>query len=200
MCGGFPDRARGSTGQLGDPFLFALTWIVVLFMDDWREFQGVNAGFVAELHERFRHDPASVDTEARAFFERAPAPPVYSPAPAHALAIEKVVAAVNLAESIRKFGNLTAQLDPLGSKLPGDPSLLPEAHGITEEDLRRLPGTIIASSVAEGASNALEVIEALQKIYCTTAGTITRTFAPRKNANGSPARPNRELFVRPRPD
>lgn len=139
-------------------------------MDTWQDFQGVNAGFVAELYERFRHNPDSVEAETRAFFEKAGAPPVSPLRPAPALGIDKIVAVVNLAESVRKFGNLAAQLDPLGSKLPGDPSLLPEAHGITEEDLRRLPANIIAGPVAQGASNALEVIEALRKIYCTHSG------------------------------
>ncbi len=141
-----------------------------MFMNDWRDFQGVNAGFVAELYERFRHNPNSVDAEARAFFEKAAAPPAPSRAPAATLAIDKIVAAVNLAESIRKFGNLAAQLDPLGSKLPGDPSLLPGTHGITEEDLRELPANIIAGPVAAGASNALDVIDVLRKIYCSHSG------------------------------
>lgn len=170
MRNAFLDWGRERAGQQGGPFLLALTWIVILAMDTWQDFQGVNAGFVAELYERFCHDPDLVEAETRAFFEKAGAPPVFSLGPAPALGIDKIVAAVNLAESIRKFGNLAAQLDPLGSKLPGDPSLLPETHGITEDDLRQLPANIIAGPLAQGASNALEVIETLRKIYCAHSG------------------------------
>jgi len=39
-------------------------------MADWREFQGVNAGYVLELYDRFRNNPSSVDAATRAYFER----------------------------------------------------------------------------------------------------------------------------------
>ncbi|MGH9328590.1 MAG: 2-oxoglutarate dehydrogenase E1 component [Terriglobia bacterium] len=161
----FPGPHAGRWG-LGPAFLQLLP----LDMMGWQDFQGVNAGLAAELYERFRRDPGSLDAETRAFFEKAGAPPALSHAPAGNLAVEKIVAAVNLAESIRKFGNLAAELDPLGSKLPGDPSLLPETHGLTEAELRELPATIISGPVAQGASNALEVIGALRKIYCSHSG------------------------------
>ncbi len=38
-------------------------------MDVGREFQGINAGYVAELYERYRRDPNSVDAASRAIFE-----------------------------------------------------------------------------------------------------------------------------------
>ncbi|MGH9469321.1 MAG: 2-oxoglutarate dehydrogenase E1 component [Terriglobia bacterium] len=143
-------------------------------MKDWSDFAGVNAGFVAELYERFLHDPHSVDPETRAFFETSPPPAELAAAPARAglagRAVEKIVAAVNLAESIRKFGNLAAQLDPLGRTLPGDPSLIPETHGISREDLRHLPASVIGGPATAGAANALEVIEALRRIYCSHSG------------------------------
>lgn len=145
-------------------------------MAGWQDFQGVNAGYVAELYERFRADPGSVDPETRAFFRDAGAPQPTTTAAAAAAGqtpggpVQKIVAAVNLAQSIRKFGNLAAQLDPLGSAPPGDPSLDPANHGITEEDLRQLPASVIEGPVAEGAANALVVIEALRRIYCTHSG------------------------------
>ncbi|MGH9398564.1 MAG: 2-oxoglutarate dehydrogenase E1 component [Terriglobia bacterium] len=148
--------------------------------DHWRDFQGANAGYVAELYEKFQRDPHSVDAETRAFFGEAGGPaqlgkPASQAAPGAigatgAIPIHKVVAAVNLAQSIRKFGNLASRLDPLGSEPPGDPSLLPASYGITEADLRQLPANIITGPVAEGAANALEVIAALRSIYCTHSG------------------------------
>ena len=55
------------------------------------------------------------------------------------------VSAVNLAQSIRRYGHLAAQLDPLGTKPIGDPTLQPERHGLTEDDLRRIPATLVSS-------------------------------------------------------
>lgn len=143
--------------------------------DTWRDFQGVNAGYIAELYEKFLQDPNSVDPEAQTLFRQLPPPDIASTKaliagkqPAAPMA--KVVAAVNLAQSIRKFGNLAAQLDPLGSAPPGEPSLLAESHSITEEDLKALPASIIDGPIAEGAANALEVIQALRRIYCSHSG------------------------------
>src|SRR5207249_11383065 len=82
----------------------------------------------------------------------------------------KIVGAVNLAESIRKFGHLDAQIDPLGSPPPSDPSLHPEFHGVTEEDLRELPATLILGTIAEGKANAHEVIQALRQVYSSVTG------------------------------
>ncbi|MGH9403449.1 MAG: 2-oxoglutarate dehydrogenase E1 component [Terriglobia bacterium] len=144
--------------------------------DGWQDFQGVNAGYVAELYAKFQQDPNSVDAEARAFFSQLPPPGIADLAPWPAsdrqptVPMGKVVGAVNLAQAIRKFGNLAAQLDPLGSEPPGDPSLLAESHGITAEDLRALPASIIEGPIAAGASNALEVIQALRRIYCVHSG------------------------------
>src|SRR5947207_385504 len=96
---------------------------------DWgHEFQGVNAGYVAELYERYRHDPLSVEPAARQLFERWTPPDGALPAPALGSPTDlgKIVGAVHLAQAIRGFGHLAARLDPLGGAPPGDPALLPE--------------------------------------------------------------------------
>ena len=36
-------------------------------------------------------------------------------------------------QAIRRYGHLAAEIDPLGSRPMGDPALLPETHGITED-------------------------------------------------------------------
>ena len=145
-------------------------------MSGWQDFQGVNAGYVAELYEQYRRDPASVDASSRALFEHLGPPPMDGPMPAgvsaagRAAPVEKIVGAINLAESIRKFGHLAAQTDPLGSAPPSDPSLSLEYHGITERDLRALPASLIVGPIAQGKSNALEVIEALRRVYSSSSG------------------------------
>jgi 2-oxoglutarate dehydrogenase E1 component len=146
-------------------------------------FSGINAGYVAELYERYQRDPQSVDPASRAILERElPAAALAGEtavtggaagdgaAAGPGVSLAAVVGAVNLAESIRKYGHLKAQLDPLGSRPTGDRSLSPEGHGITAEDLRTLPASLIGGPIAAGATNALEAIDALNRVYCSTTG------------------------------
>jgi 2-oxoglutarate dehydrogenase E1 component len=141
-------------------------------MTRWKDFQGVNFGFALELYERFLKDPDSVDAETRKFFEQFPPPDEISSrmATPSAAGIEKIVGAVNLAESIRKFGHMDAQVDPLGSPPPGDPSLLLRSHGVTEEDLDRLPAGLLRGPISHGAANFLEVIQRLRRVYSSALG------------------------------
>jgi 2-oxoglutarate dehydrogenase E1 component len=153
-------------------------------MNPWDQYTGANAGYVLELFERFQRDPASVDDATRAAF-RDWAPPADS-APAQATAaagtadVSAALAAVALAESIRRYGHLAARLDPIGFNAPvGDPSLHPQSHGLTTDVLRRLPADIIGGPVVRGAANAYEAIERLRAIYCATSGhDFAQVFVP----------------------
>ncbi len=150
------------------------------------QFPGVNAGYVFELYERYRHNPDSVDPATRKIFEAwtpiepdAPGPAAQAPA----VGVQKIVGAANLTECIRRYGHLAAQLDPLGSAPIGDPSLLPEAHGITADDLRRLPASLVGGPVAETSANAFEAIEKLRRVYCSTTGfDFAQVFVPEERA------------------
>ena len=144
-------------------------------MNPWDQFTGVNAGYVFELYEQYRRDPGSVDEATRAAFEHwspeIEAEPAADGRPVAATDLTAAIATFNLAESIRRFGHLAARLDPLGITDPiGDPSLLPQSHGLTNDTLARLPAWIVAGPPASGAGNALEAIERLRAIYCATSG------------------------------
>jgi 2-oxoglutarate dehydrogenase E1 component len=138
-------------------------------------FGGVNAAYVSELYERFQQNPESVDPATRAAFEGwSPAEleegrgdPIGASAGAN---VHAVVSATILADSIRRYGHLAAQIDPLGSTPPGDPSLSPKTYGITDADLRRLPASLVGGPVAETSSTALEAIEKLRRVYCSSTG------------------------------
>src|SRR5690348_14361626 len=115
------------------------------------KFYGPNAGYVLELYERYQRDPASVDAQTRAFFAQwspngsatsvRPVQPTIHEATDVVVQdlVARTVAASALAHAIRERGHLGAHLDPLGSPPLGDPALLPETHGITNEDLAQLP-------------------------------------------------------------
>jgi 2-oxoglutarate dehydrogenase E1 component len=157
-------------------------------------FEGVNAGYVLELYERYRQNPESVDPGTREAFKswtqteldalagpkgpalRGPQGPEDVTTPND---VRVVVGAANLASSIRRFGHLAARLDPLGSDPLGDPSLSLGAHGITDDDLKKLPASLVGGPVAESSSNAFEAIEKLRRIYCSTTGfDISHVFVP----------------------
>jgi 2-oxoglutarate dehydrogenase E1 component len=148
------------------------------------QFPGVNAGYVLELYERYRQNPESVDAETRKTFESwSPSEPASADAAGTATAapanIHVIVGAANLVESIRRYGHLAAQIDPLGSQPPGDPSLSPRAHGITDDDLRRLPASLVGGVAAESSNNAYEAIEKLRRVYCSTTGfDYAQVFVP----------------------
>jgi 2-oxoglutarate dehydrogenase E1 component len=148
-------------------------------MDLWSEFHGPNAGYVLELYERYLRDPRSIDARLRAQFERwRPAEPGVDgmagglplDAARAAYAPAAIAGAVELAHAIRGYGHLAARLDPLGAPAPGDPSLAPETHGLSEAQLRELPAAVIGGRAAAQAANALEAINALREVYSGTIG------------------------------
>ena len=150
-------------------------------MPSWREFTGLNRGYVLELYEKYRQDPQSVDASTRALFEQWTPPVDDTGEVAAGLPVERVVGAVNLAQSIRRYGHLAAQLDPLGSRPLGDPSLLPDTHGVTNEDLRALPASLLPTALGEHASNMFDVVEAFRRVYCSTIGyDFAHVFVPQE--------------------
>jgi 2-oxoglutarate dehydrogenase E1 component len=151
-------------------------------MSGWLDVSGINRGYVLELYDRYRADPSSVDAETRSFFDSWTPPAEDAPAPAAAeggVPLRAAVSAVNLAQSIRRYGHLAAQLDPLGTRPIGDPTLSPERHGLTEDDLRRVPATLVNSPLNAQASNMQELVAALRRVYCSTTGyDYAQVFVP----------------------
>jgi len=148
----------------------------------FEQFSGVNAGYVLELYEKFRQNPDSVDPATRSAFQSwTPPADVQAAAPAGSAVsgIHTIVGAANLAESIRRYGHLAARIDPLGSTPPGDPSLSPRAHGISDDDLRQLPASLVGGPVAETSTSAYDAIEKLRRVYCSTTGfDYAHVFVP----------------------
>jgi len=149
----------------------------------WRDFQGVNAGYALELYDRFSRDPASVDEATRRVFESLSTPPDEPESPATpGVAIRPkaevdgegrlfaAVGASNLAMCIRRYGHLAAEIDPLGTRPLGDPTLELETHRVTEAELRALPAGLVPGFAAEGSTSMWDVIGRLRQTYCSTTG------------------------------
>ena len=164
------------------------------------EFQGVNAGYVLELYERYRQNPESVDPETRKAFESW-TPPSTDCASTQPVSgdtnIQKIVGAANLADCIRRYGHLAARIDPLGSEPIGDPSLSPAAHGITEDDLqaaagvaRRRPGRGVVGQRLRGDRKAPS------HLLLDASASTTRTSSCPKSASGCGTRRSRAASCR----
>jgi 2-oxoglutarate dehydrogenase E1 component len=139
------------------------------------DFFGPNAGYVADLFERYREDPSSVDASTRDIFSEwlaasAQPTPTGRPLAADVLDVSAAAAAAALAQAIRLFGHLAADLDPLGTDRPGDPQLDPATHGVGEELLERLPGSAVGGPVGRASPNAAVAIRRLRELYCGTTG------------------------------
>lgn len=84
--------------------------------------------------------------------------------------VDKVIGAAKYIRSIRDFGHSAAQLDPLGSEPPGDPALDAEWHGITDEDLEKMPSSVVGGPITDRTENALEAVRELRRLYCGRTG------------------------------
>jgi 2-oxoglutarate dehydrogenase E1 component len=152
-------------------------------MPAWGEFTGLNRGYVLELYEKYRQDPASVDETTRAIFEQWTPPAAaedFGAGVPSAATMQTAVGAFSLMQSIRRYGHLAAQLDPLGLRRPiGDPSLLPATHGLSDDDLRTLPAALSNSPLRAQADSVYDVVEALRRVYCSTTGyDFAHVFVP----------------------
>src|SRR6266568_1130933 len=151
-------------------------------MNDLQTFYGPNAGYVLELYERYQRDPSSVDPATRTIFDTWSSEPLtrkqVTTSEEATFQVSHIMAASSLAHAIRERGHLGAHLDPLGSAPLGDPALLKETHGISDEDLAQLPPGVIGGHAAEGVNNALEAITALSAcIRVLLATSLTRSKA-----------------------
>ncbi len=107
-----------------------------------------NDAYIAEQYDNFRRDPGSVDESWRQFFRLAAefgggaAAPAASAGPDQDFA-RRVVGVSRYLNSIRRYGYLAVQLDPLGSPPPGATELTLDHYGITEADLDLVTGAAL---------------------------------------------------------
>ncbi len=129
-----------------------------------------NDGFIADLYERYRRDPTSVDESWRQYFRFAEmltggATPATTVA-ADVSYLRRVAGAAALIEAIRIYGHFQVPLDPLGSPPTSAAELAPEFHGITEEDLAVVP----APALGFDMGTAADVAARLRRLYTSRLG------------------------------
>src|ERR1035437_2130186 len=161
-----------------------------------------NDANIAEQYENFRRDPGSVDESWRQFFRLAAmygdgsAVPFASAASGEPAAADdsgasdtsaapavepdqdfarRVVGVSRYLNSIRRYGYLAVQLDPLGSPPPGAIELTPEHYGITEADLALVTGDALGFPHLETGRDVAERLKyrytrnlAVEFVHCGT--------------------------------
>ncbi|MDQ0217874.1 2-oxoglutarate dehydrogenase E1 component [Peribacillus cavernae] len=149
--------------------------------DPWKVFSGPNLGYVMEQFDLYQTNPDEVDPELKTFFETYGPPseeiltgspqtgaPVQQQLPAlkgDSISVKKVMAAVKLAENIRTYGHLAADIYPL-NEVPLDTDLLHlENYGLTVEDLKNISADLIWSDAPANVENAYEEIQYLKERY-----------------------------------
>jgi 2-oxoglutarate dehydrogenase E1 component len=125
-----------------------------------------NDALIADMYERFRQSPESVDESWRQFFAFAQSLAGSAPGIADESLLRKAAAAAALVEDIRHYGHLAVRLDPLGSQPVGAQELTAEFHGLTESDLERIPGSALGFNDATAA----DVVKRLRSIYASSIG------------------------------
>jgi 2-oxoglutarate dehydrogenase E1 component len=139
-------------------------------------FHGPNLGYVIELYERYLEDPNSVDPEMKEYFDQGNIPRMnLSKSETHETHeklqvsdAEKIIAALRLADHIRAYGHLSADVYPLSERGQQNPLNEPEKWGITEEDLEQLPANLICPDAPPHVKNGAEAIEHLKQVYTST--------------------------------
>ena len=147
--------------------------------DPWKAFSGPNLGYVIGQYDLFQTNPEEVDPELKSFFEVSGPPSLDVTLEAtfttarlqtagEVLPMEKIMSAVKLAENIRAYGHLAADIYPL-KDTPLDTKLIDiETYGLTEGELRKIPAEYICQASTGIAKDGYEAVEYLKKLYTTT--------------------------------
>jgi 2-oxoglutarate dehydrogenase E1 component len=127
-----------------------------------------NDGYIAELYEQFRRDPATVDESWRQYFrfaEQLAGTPSSAP-PTDAELLRKVAGAAGLVSAIQRYGHMCVQIDPLGTPPVGAAEMKPEFHGVTDADLRQIP----AQALGGTSGTAADFVERMRQLWCGAIG------------------------------
>lgn len=143
---------------------------------NWEDFYGPNLGYALELYDQYAEDPDSIDPDLKDMFDELGAPPSQIKEASEtkeqgrvtADLIQKIAQRVKLAEDIRTYGHLNASVNPL-RKDPKKSELFPlSEYGLTEEEMKAIPASVICKDAPANITNGLEAIQHLRNTYKRT--------------------------------
>src|SRR5580658_3950788 len=148
---------------------------------------GINAGYVEDLHARYRENPQAVGPEWRAIFEQGMAPPPFatkgvngtraaSPRTFPASTSEALLATgvmqgrvYQLLNAYRVRGHMFAHIDPLGTPPEAAPEIDLSTFGLRESDLDTIFPAVGIGGLGEKA-RLRDIVEHLRETYCRSIG------------------------------
>jgi 2-oxoglutarate decarboxylase len=143
---------------------------------DHRVIQGAQSGeFLRRVDELLQGRDEFYETIFASLELASPRPLSKTVAPARERALEKgpsdemlraVAAGMAIVAAYRAHGHLAANLDPLGSEPPGDPSLDPKNYGLTPALQSAVPASVLEVRVP--GNSLAEVIPELRATYSST--------------------------------
>jgi 2-oxoglutarate dehydrogenase E1 component len=140
----------------------------------WQGLSGPNMAYVLELYDQYSVDPESVDSSFKEKFE-AWGPPSEGSAPSErtgqnfdGMDLEKLAAALKLAENIRTYGHLAANLYPVGEFPKDNHHIDPKEFNLTIEDLKAIPPSFIWKEAPASVKDGWQAIQMLQEVYTKT--------------------------------
>ncbi|RXJ00319.1 2-oxoglutarate dehydrogenase E1 component [Anaerobacillus alkaliphilus] len=143
--------------------------------DPWQSFSGPNLAYLMDVYDLFREDPNQVDEELRNLFEKW-GPPITrneeQATPTGSMStsdLMKVVSATKLADHIRNFGHLYANLNPIKTDSKRQDLNLADFQ-LTRSDLEKLPANVICNVAPIYLENAYDAYLYLKDCYTKTLG------------------------------
>lgn len=143
----------------------------------WSAFSGPNLGYVLEQYDLFLQSPEEVEPELVQLFQAYGGPvfadgqqPVATAAVAGTGDFKKVLAAVKMAESIREYGHLAADLYPLKNRQLDTSRIEESVFNLTAADLQAIPASVFFANVPAGVTNGKEAIDYLKSVYTDKVG------------------------------
>ncbi|PSL41882.1 2-oxoglutarate dehydrogenase E1 component [Planomicrobium soli] len=141
----------------------------------WSSITGPNLGYVMEMYDIFQESPEAIDPEFAELFRQYGSPLEISEQPVMASSsatasvatdkFGKVLAAVQLADAIRAHGHLASNIYPLNDRPKDESRLEPSAYGLTEQDLKEVPVSLLLPDAPSSIQDGLEAITYLRSIY-----------------------------------
>ena len=125
---------------------------------------GTNLGMILELHDMYQDDPDSVSEEMRTLFDSIESG--QSGAGVSSMDQNKVKSLLRLLDNIRLFGHLEADIYPLYEPdVKNVPSLNFEDYDLTENDLKKMPASLVSRHLGDYYENAYEAMTQLYALY-----------------------------------
>ncbi|KIL47923.1 2-oxoglutarate dehydrogenase E1 component [Jeotgalibacillus campisalis] len=133
-------------------------------------FSGPNLGYMMEMYDLYLENPSQLDEELQAYFKQNGSPAPEKEQDSSKGTIEgtdysKVIASVQLADAIRTYGHLAADINPLNDREKDTNRIELDTYNLTKEDLEKIPENILITNSVPEVTTGYEAIQYLKKMY-----------------------------------